>query len=279
MFFHKYGLIIGGFLTIVGGLVTLYFNYLNNQKSDKKADKTLSVSTQARDEASQSNSSLIVANEKLKILSLENNGLKGQIMALKDENLQLHRELSSENKAILDNLTGGDSFPIIEFQYSTPNGVLKALGKVVGSNNLIIQEVTTTNVSGESLYKLENQEPLPMNPSPILHGNWKQGLNEAKYSLLKLSPRKLISGFERNLVEEYQISEFQKTKNKVTLEIVLVTQSKKFIQKTDLFLAHGFRGGGRWDDLYTVNTEVFDEKGNTLYKFENSNSWVRSLWD
>ncbi|SOE21575.1 hypothetical protein SAMN06298216_2032 [Spirosomataceae bacterium TFI 002] len=277
MIFDKYGLIIGGCLTIIGGIITLWYSHSSNLKNDKKTDETLEVSKQNNLEASKSNLLLDEANISLGKLKEENNGLRTQINNLQSENLQLHRELSIENKEILDNLTGGNSFPIIEFTYSTPSRNFEAIGKVMGDNNIIVQDIKVLNISGEKKFRAENQQPLGMNPDRGLHGKWNNGLNNSKYSFLSLRPKLLVAGYSTNLIDKYNFSELNKTDHKTSLEIEIVALNGRFTQQTDLLLARGTRGGGRWDDLITLRSKVTNSKGEVLYAFENDHPWFKNI--
>lgn len=253
----KIGILIGGVITFIGTAITVYYSYQNNVKSSEKSSKTLSNT----EIGLKNDSDLKEQNDNLTKL---NSDLHLKINHLQEENLDLHRKLEQKSNTIINNLTGGDSYPLLVYSYDRGTEEFSVKAILEGDNPLVISRIDHINLTGEKRY-LEKNPPLdPWIVDPRIRNKWSQGLSIAKYApelktatLLKDNPQEILVNWDNVFLIH--------SSHNYTLEAKIFTQNKLFIQTTAL----SWYSLQRRPQLVVMETTV-SENGEVIYHKKNN---------
>lgn len=246
----KIGILIGGVITFIGTAITVYYSYQNNVNSSKKNTQILENTDKTFENTD-------------KLLS-ENSNLKQQVSELKDENLILHRQLNGKSDFIINNLTGGESYPLITYSYDPLQNKFSVKASLVGENAISINNIEHINIYGREKFIRENPQKPAFVIDPRHRQEWSKSLIESEYGPKLKSAVRLIQGNSQEILESWDMSLLSQNGPQIRLETKIYSQSKIFIQETDLLWLLGLK----YPIFIVLETTVFQD-GKVLYNKNN----------
>jgi hypothetical protein len=261
------GVLITGLIACLVSAATLYFSYKNNIDSSEKSDTTLSnteESLQKVKDLEVQNKSLIELNHSL----IESNSIQEkQIKELREENFSLYNKLSQQSNLINDNITGGDSYPMLRYNYSKFDDTFSVIADLKGENKISINRIEHKNISKEKIYIEKFPKPSLRITDPKIKHDWQQNYNNAIEAPVLNFPVDLVKGASRDISKDshWNIDNLiQKDESTFTLEAKIITQYNVFVQTTKL----QWIKGPRYPELIT--TELTIKKNNQIIHSEKN---------